>query len=48
LTDAVSGKRLNHPANLAAVYAFAAELLGEPLENLTACVEENFRRLFGG
>jgi TatD DNase family protein len=48
LTDAGSGQRLNHPANLAAVYAFAAELRGEPLESLGACVEENFRRLFCG
>ena len=48
LADAATGKPLNHPANLAAVYAFAAELLGEPLECLAACVEENFRRLFGG
>ncbi len=48
LTDAVSCQRLNHPANLAAVYAFAATLLGEPLESLAVRVEENFRRLFGG
>lgn len=48
LTDAVSGRRLNHPANLAAVYAFAAELLDEPLDALAARVEENFLRLFGG
>jgi TatD DNase family protein len=48
LTDAATGKPLNHPANLAAVCEFAAELLGEPLESLAACVEENFRRLFGG
>lgn len=48
LTDAATGKPLNHPANLAAVYAFAAELLGEPLEDLAVRVEENFLRLFGG
>jgi TatD DNase family protein len=41
----VSG--LNHPANLGAVYAFAAELLGCPLEDLAARVEANFIRLFG-
>ncbi len=41
------GKPLNHPANLAAVYVFAAELLGETLENLAARVETNFLRLFG-
>lgn len=42
------GKPLNHPANLGAVYAFAAELLGETVERLALQVEENFRRLFGG
>jgi TatD DNase family protein len=47
LTDA-AGKRLNHPANLAAVYAFAGTLLGEPLQSLAVRVEENFLRLFGG
>lgn len=40
-------RRLNHPANLGAVYAFAAELLGRPLEDLAAQVEANFIRLFG-
>lgn len=38
---------LNHPANLSAVYAFAAEWLGWPLESLVAQVEANFLRLFG-
>jgi TatD DNase family protein len=47
LTDPATGKAINHPANLGAVYRFAAELLGEPLEPLTERVEENFRRLFG-
>jgi TatD DNase family protein len=47
LTDAARGKPLNHPANLAAVYQFAAELLGESLETLANRVEENFLRLFG-
>jgi len=47
LTDPATGKPLNHPANLAAVYRFAAEWLGEPLEPLAARVGENFRRLFG-
>ncbi len=42
-----AGKPLNHPANLRAVYEFAAELFGEPIETLAARVEENFRRLFG-
>jgi TatD DNase family protein len=47
LTDQASGKRLNHPANLGAVYRFAAELLDEPLEALAKRVETNFHRLFG-
>ena len=41
------GKALNHPANLAAVYAGLAEFLGEPVESLAARVEENFQRVFG-
>ncbi len=47
LIDPRSGKPLNHPGNLSAVYRFAAELFGEPLEKLAARVEENFLRLFG-
>ena len=35
LTDVTSGKAINHPANLGAVYRFAADLRGEPLEQLT-------------
>ena len=42
-----SGKVLNHPANLRAVYEFAAELVAEPIEILAVRVEENFERLFG-
>jgi TatD DNase family protein len=42
-----SATPLNHPANLGAVYAFAAELIGWPLERLAAQIEENIRRLFG-
>lgn len=41
------GKPVNHPANLAAVYQFAAELLETPLDTLAGRVEENFQRLFG-
>ena len=41
-----NGKPVNHPANLRAVYQFTAELLQQPLEKLTAQVEENFHRLF--
>jgi TatD DNase family protein len=47
LTDAASGKPINHPANLGAVYRFAAELRHEPLDTLVKTVEENFQRLFG-
>ena len=47
LKDAHTGKALNHPANLAAVYEFAAELFGESAEALAARVEENFQRVFG-
>lgn len=47
LTDARTGKSLNHPANLSAVYQFAAELLAEPVEKLAAQVEANFLRVFG-
>lgn len=47
LTEALTGKPLNHPANLPAVYEFMAELRGVPLAELTVQVEENFRRLFG-
>jgi TatD DNase family protein len=47
LRDA-SGKRLNHPANLRAVYEFVALERGLTLEALTGQLEENFTRLFGG
>ncbi len=46
LTDPATGRPLNHPANLPAVYQFAAGLLGEPVESLASRVEENFARLF--
>ena len=48
LIDQESGKAINHPANLRAVYGFAADLLGETPEALTRVVEENFWRIFGG
>lgn len=48
LREPKTGKALNHPGNLEAVYAFGAELLEIPLETLAQQVEENFRRLFGG
>jgi TatD DNase family protein len=46
LTD-TAGKPLNHPANLAAVYTFAADVVGEEAPALAARVEQNFQRLFG-
>lgn len=46
--DPSSGDAINHPANLAAVYRFAAELRDEPIEILAEKVERNFYRLFGG
>lgn len=48
LSDVQTGKPLNHPANLPAVYEFAAELLEKPFDELAAQVEQNFLRLFGG
>jgi TatD DNase family protein len=47
LADA-EGKPLNHPANLAVVYAGLAEFFGEKVEALAARVEDNFQRIFGG
>ncbi len=48
LVDFKSGKPINHPANIAAVYDFAAELRGISIETLAPIMEENFLRLFGG
>ncbi|MCS7091493.1 MAG: TatD family hydrolase [Verrucomicrobiota bacterium] len=47
ITDPASGRPINHPANLAAIYAFAAELRGLTIEELAAHIEANFYRLFG-
>lgn len=47
LPDLADGTRLNHPANITAVYAGLAEMLNLPLESLTAQVATNFQRLFG-
>ena len=47
IIEPTTRRELNHPANLPAVYEFAAELLGESLEPFTARVEANFLRLFG-
>jgi len=46
LTEPTTGRELNHPANLRAVYEFAAELFGESLESLATRVEANFSQLF--
>ena len=40
-------QEINHPANIAAVYEAAAQLLGQPTSDLANSVEENFIRLFG-
>jgi TatD DNase family protein len=47
LTDVITGQPINHPANLAGVYQFAAELRGLLLAELAGQIEENFLRLFG-
>jgi TatD DNase family protein len=47
LLDPKTNQPVNHPANLIAVYEFAAELRGESLEKLASQVEENFKMLFG-
>jgi len=47
LTEAAGDRPINHPANLPAVYEFAAELRGLSVETLAAHVEANFQRLFG-
>lgn len=44
--EAESGVALNHPANIAAVYDFAAELRGLNVGEFVAQVGDNFRRLF--
>jgi len=47
LVDAETGRRINHPANIAAGYRFVAEFLERPLERLAEQVERNFVQLFG-
>ena len=42
-----AGKAINHPANLGRIYEFSAQVLGRPVEELSAQVELNFERLFG-
>lgn len=41
-----AGLPINHPANLAAVYAGLARLRGESVDALSVAIGENFRRLF--
>ncbi|HEY3860380.1 MAG TPA: TatD family hydrolase [Verrucomicrobiae bacterium] len=40
------GQALNHPANLGAVYQFAADLWNMPLEKFAAQIEANYLRFF--
>jgi TatD DNase family protein len=47
LADPATGRSINHPANLGAIYRGLAAWLGEPVESLAARVEDNFLRLFG-
>jgi TatD DNase family protein len=46
LKNPANGEDINHPANLRAVYEFAATVRNEPVEQLAQRVEENFRQLF--
>jgi TatD DNase family protein len=48
LTSPSDGARLNHPANIIAVYAGVAALRNVPVPGLVAQVERNFDSLFGG
>lgn len=48
LIDLATGQPINHPANLAAVYEFAAGLRDMPVAELAQRLEENFLRLFRG
>ena len=46
LPDDENCKPVNHPANLVAVYEFAAGLFSEPVDALAERIEQNFQRLF--
>lgn len=48
LSAAGTNVPINHPANLNAVYQFAATLFDESFEDLASRVEQNFLRIFGG
>jgi len=41
-----SGHPINHPANLAAIYAFAADMYNESIAEFTSRIEQNFKRIF--
>jgi len=47
MTDVATGKPINHPANLRAVYEGLAQILDLKLDELVNQVEANFQRLFG-
>ena len=47
LPDDKSGKAVNDPANLVAVYEFAADLFSESVDALAERIKQNFERLFG-
>ena len=46
ICDSISGIRINHPANIRAVYLGVAALRGTSVEELAGQVESNFRVLF--
>jgi TatD DNase family protein len=48
LPGLADGNPINHPANIGGVYAGLAELRGISGEALSAQLEANFLRLFGG
>jgi TatD DNase family protein len=41
-----SGRPINHPANLASIYEFAATLRDEPIEDFSRQIEKNFQKMF--
>ena len=47
LPEDENGKAVNDPANLVAVYEFAADLFSESVDALAERIEQNFERLFG-
>ncbi|EEF62178.1 TatD family hydrolase [Pedosphaera parvula] len=47
ITGESSGKAVNNPANIGAIYRFVAELVDEQADVLRQRTEENFRKLFG-